>query len=214
LTKLFKFISFLVLAFTLGYSQGWWRSYENISSPQPLVILTLDSYKNHPLLQEIVWTNLEKVIPYKLVIEKLPNIETLRDHLSANPIKAHLLFLERQDLLQLEPFFTSFSDFSPSLIDRLGGEFILEPKGKYFPILWNNNSCGKELTTTDLRVWGFVLPHISRRASKKSLMFLSDLIHNPISNKILKLTQYHLTFKNSDSDESNISDSLRNSLFF
>jgi hypothetical protein len=215
LTKLFKFLSFLLLSFALGYSQGWWRSYKHTSAPQPLIILTLIDYENHPLLQEILWEKLEKVLPYHVVIEKVPNIENLKDRLSAQPIKTHLIFLERKDLLTLNSFFTSFNDFSSNIIDHLNGDFILEPKGKYFPILWQKeNLCKNSTSESELKIWGFVIPKISKRASNKSLLFLSDLINNPISHKILQLTPYQLTLKNLDSNASSITDTLRNSLYY
>jgi hypothetical protein len=213
LTKLFKFLSFLLLSFTLGYSQGWWRSYESTSAPKPLIILTLEEYKNHPFLQTILWEKLEKVIPYKVVIEKLPNLDGLRTKLSTSPIKAHLVFLERKELLQIQPYFASLKDFSANLIDNLKGDFTLEPKGKYFPILWRNKNCKNEIFAHELKIWGFILPRISRRASKKSLLFLSDLIHNPIANQILRAMPYHLTLKNTELNNPSITDTLRNSLF-
>lgn len=214
MTKLFKFISFLILSFALGYSQGWWRSYEKKTAQQPFVILTLEDYKEHPLLQDILLEKLEKVIPYKIVIEKLPNIETLKQRLSDRPIKTHLIFIERKDLFQLESYFDNFNDFPPSLIDQLSDDFILEPKGKYFPILWQDKICNSDTISKDLKIWGFVLPRISQRAHKKSIMFLSDLIHNPISKKILILTQYKLTLQQTDSTDSSLSETLRDSLFF
>jgi hypothetical protein len=212
--KLFKFFSFLLLAFALGYSQGWWKSYEIISTPQPLIILTLEQYKDHPFLHELIWEKLQKVIPYKIVIEKLSSLEVLKERLLTHPIKTHLLFLERNELLQLQTFFTEFTDFAPSLLDQLKGDFLLEPKDKFFPVLWNNKNCPNEAGNPPLKIWGFVLPQTSRRASKKSQLFLHDLIHNPTSNRILELTHHNLTFKKADSENRTISETLRENLFF
>jgi hypothetical protein len=209
LTKLFKFLSFLIIAFALGYSQGWWRTYQNQTAPQPLIILTLKQYKDHPLLQSIFWSKIEKAIPFQIVIEQVADIETIKNKLTSNPIKVHLLFLERQDLFQLQNFFDSFGDISPPLLDELAEDFTLEPKGKFFPIFWNKNSCPKKL---EVKIWGFAIPQISKRAHKKSLLFISDLIHNPVSYKILHLTNMQLPFKKDPIENKSFSETLRNSL--
>lgn len=214
MTKLFKLFSFLVLAFTLGYSQGWWRSYQNTTAPQPLIILTLQQYKEHPLLQGIFWEKIEKVIPYKVVIDRVPSLDAIKKRLSASPVKAHLLFLERKELLQLDIFFKDFNEFSPTLLDELSEDFTLEPKGKFFPVLWNNKTCAKkDFTKEDLKIWGFIIPQISKKANRKSLLFVSDLIHNPVSHKILLLTQMQLPYKKMQIENNSMSQTLRNSLF-
>ena len=167
------------------------------------MILTLNDYKNHPFLNEQLWDKLEKVIPYKVVIERLPNIESIRERISAKPVRAHLLFLERKDLLQLENYFAGFNDFSSELLDQLDTNFTLEPKGKYFPIFWENQFCGSPaLVSKDIKIWGLAMPHVSRRAGKKSLLFVNDLVNNPIAYKILQLTPNHLTFKKADNNNS------------
>lgn len=205
--KWFKFVIFVMLAFLLGYSQGWWRSYQSGANPQPLLIVTLQSYGDNPILKPLFWEKLEKVIPYRVVIEKVENLDALKARLASTPVKAHLLFLERQDLLKISEYYEALAELSSNLLDRLQGDFLLEPKQKYFPILWGNEACQK-----NLKVWGFSMPRSSRKANRKSLAFLDDMSENPVSVRLLELTHLKLTLQGHTLNESELTN-LRSQVF-